>query len=192
MTLQARLTLYYVLLAVLMAGIISAVNLSNETQAQFEATLERAQMLQSLAVVQLKQAVNRQPTTPLREALQDPDLVSLYKYIMLFSHFAILEIAVVDSNHDNEILLDSSPEQVWARSCPYITISSCCVGQTNWYQKLRALLGHRAITSWNRCRCRCLRPTKCHCAGGDRSRHDRADDIGPVLQEAGQVSRCTR
>jgi signal transduction histidine kinase len=142
MTLQARLTLYYMLLAVLMAGIISAVNLSNETQAQFEATLERAQMLQSLAVVQLKQAVNRQPTTPLREALKDPDLVSLYKYIMLFSHFAILEIAVVDSNHDNEILLDSSPDRVGAL-LPSYTDFGTLVTQTNWYQKLRALQGSR-------------------------------------------------
>ena len=33
MTLQAKLTLYYVLLAVLMAGIISGVDLVNEMQA---------------------------------------------------------------------------------------------------------------------------------------------------------------
>ena len=137
MTLQARLTLYYVLLAVVMVGIISAVNLSKETQAQFDATLQRAQMLQRLAVEQLKQSVNRQPTAPLREALKDPDLVSLYKYIMLDSHYSILEIAVVDPAH-NEILLDSSPTRVGATLPPYPPFIPL-VHQSNWLQKLRAL-----------------------------------------------------
>ena len=64
MTLQARLTLYYVLLAVLMAGVISGVNLGNEMQSQFDATLERAKMLQGLAVEQLIQALDRQGLGP--------------------------------------------------------------------------------------------------------------------------------
>jgi signal transduction histidine kinase len=140
MTLQARLTLYYVLLAVLMAGIISAVNLRNETQAEFDATLERAQTLQRLAVQQLKQAVDRQPTTPLRDALQDPDLVSLYRNIMLFSHYAILEIAVVDPN--NEILLDSSPYRLGAKLPVYDDFEPL-VNQAGWYRKLRVLQGSR-------------------------------------------------
>lgn len=137
MTLQARLTLYFVLLAVLMASIISGINLINETQAQFEATLERAQTLKTLAVEQLKQAVNRQPTTPLRDALKDPDLVSLYGYIMLSSH-AILEVAVVDPKSDNEILLDSSPMRVGQKLPTYQDFAPL-VRSTNWYQKLRAL-----------------------------------------------------
>ncbi len=142
MTLQARLTLYYVLLAVLMAGIISGVNLINETQAQFDATLERAQMLQRLAVEQLKQSVDRQPTKPLRDALRDPDLVSLYKNIMLFSHWAILEIAVVDPAHENEIWLDSSAGRVGEKLPDYNNFAEL-VTNTNWYQKLRALHGTR-------------------------------------------------
>jgi hypothetical protein len=36
LTLPARLTLYYALLAVLMASVISGINLINETQAQFD------------------------------------------------------------------------------------------------------------------------------------------------------------
>lgn len=140
MTLQARLTLYYVLLAVVMVGVISAVNLRNETQAQFDATLQRAQMLQRLAVGQLKQSVNRQPTTPLPEALKDPDLVSLYKDIMLYSHYSILEIAVVDPKHGNEILLDDSPRRVGATLPKYPEFGPL-VKNTNWLQKLRALHG---------------------------------------------------
>jgi signal transduction histidine kinase len=139
MTLQARLTLYYVLLAVLMAGIISGVNLINETQAQFDATFERAQMLQQLAVKQVIQAIDRQPTTPIREALQDSDLVSLFKNIMLFSHYAILEIAVVDPNNENEILLDSITSDRVGAKLPVYKSFAPLVKQTNWYQKLRVL-----------------------------------------------------
>jgi hypothetical protein len=65
-TQQARLTLYYALLAVLMAGVISGVNLINETKAQFDLTLARAQMLQRLAVEQLIQV---KPTFPFRTPL---------------------------------------------------------------------------------------------------------------------------
>ena len=139
MTLQARLTLYYVLLAVLMAGIISGVNLINETEAEFDATLERAQMLQQLAVKQVIQAINRQPTTQIREALQDPDLVSLFKNIMLFSHYAILEIAVVDPNNENEILLDSnSTDRVGAKLQVYQPFEPM-VKHTSWLKKLEVL-----------------------------------------------------
>jgi len=65
-TQRARLTLYYALLAVLMAGVISGVNLINETKAQFDLTLARAQMLQRLAVEQLIQV---KPTFPFRTPL---------------------------------------------------------------------------------------------------------------------------
>ncbi|HEV2445414.1 MAG TPA: hypothetical protein VGS58_05810, partial [Candidatus Sulfopaludibacter sp.] len=142
MTLQARLTLYYVLLAVLMAGVISAVNLRNETQAQFDATLERAKMLQGLAVEQLIQALNRQPTTPLRDVLQDPNLVSLFRQIMLFSHYAILEIAVVDPGNGNEILLDSISRPAGAKLPAYDDFTPL-VMKTGWIEKLRALRGSR-------------------------------------------------
>ena len=142
MTLQARLTLYYVLLAVLMAGVISGVNLGNEMQSQFDATLERAKMLQGLAVEQLIQALDRQPTTPLRDALQDPDLVSLFRQIMLFSHYAILEIAVVDPGNGNEILLDSISRPAGAKLPPYDDFTPL-VTKTNWAEKIGALHSSR-------------------------------------------------
>ena len=142
MTLQARLTLYFVLLAVVLAGIISGVNLITDTQAQFDATLERAQMLKLLAVRQVKETVDRQPTKPLREALRDPDLVSLFSNIMLFSHFAVLEIAVVNPDNDNEIWLDSSPDRL-SEKLPYYDNFEPLVTHTTWYQKLRALHGNK-------------------------------------------------
>ncbi len=138
MTLQAKLTLGYVLLAVLMVSIISAMTLNNDMQQQFDATLERADMLQTVAVDQVRSALNRQTTKPLREALRDPALVALFHNIMLASH-AIIEVAVVDPNSDNEILLDSIPDQLGKRSPPYEDFRPL-VTQRGWYEKVRVLL----------------------------------------------------
>jgi len=138
MTLQARLTLYYVLLAVLMVGIIEAVNLANETQAQFESTLERASMLQEVAIEQVKQALLRDRTNSLREVLRDPSLVELFNEILLASH-AILEIAVVDESNNNEILLDSLPDRLGEHLGNYEPFQTL-VTQTGPIEKLQALL----------------------------------------------------
>jgi hypothetical protein len=70
MNLQAKLTLGYVLLATAMVAIISAVNLGTEMQQQFDATLERAEILKTVAADQVKSALNRQLKVPLREALR--------------------------------------------------------------------------------------------------------------------------
>lgn len=137
MTLQARLTLYYVLLAVVMVGVISAVNLANETQAQFQSTLERASMLERVALDMVKQTLQRNRTDSLREVLRDPSLVELFNNLMLASP-AILEIAVVD-NTDNEILLDSLPDQLGKRLNNYETFQTL-VTQTGPMAKLHALL----------------------------------------------------
>ena len=138
MTLQAKLTLGYVLLAVLMVGIISAMTLNLDMQQQFDATLERADMLQIVAVDQVRSALNRQTTKPLREALRDPYLVALFHNIMLASH-AIIEVAVVDPNSDDEILLDSIPDQLGKHSPPYEDFRPL-VTQRGWYEKLTVLL----------------------------------------------------
>ena len=70
MNLQAKLTLCYVLLAVLMVTIISAVDLGNDMQAQFEATLNGAECCQQLGGGHVgSQALNRSsPVTVARSA----------------------------------------------------------------------------------------------------------------------------
>src|SRR5215469_1818315 len=102
MTLQAKLTLGSVVLASLMVGLVSAVDLANEMDRQFESTWERANTLKTVASSMVSQSLNRQRRVPLREALRDADLQSLMIAIMSASH-AILEVAVVDP-HTNEIL----------------------------------------------------------------------------------------
>ena len=107
MPLRAKLTLGFVLLAVVMVGIISAVDLGYDMQLQLDATLERADSILAVATQQVILALNRQRPVPLREVLRDPALVGLFKNVMLASH-AILEVAVVDAKGYDEILLDLS------------------------------------------------------------------------------------
>jgi signal transduction histidine kinase len=131
MNLQARLTLSFVLLAVLLAGIISFVDLTGEINQQFAATLERAENLRTLASDLVGLSLNRQLTKPLSEAVRDPDVSTLLRDTMLASH-AIVEIAVL--NPQNEILADSIPDEIGKVLFPYHDFRPV-VTQNDWYGK---------------------------------------------------------
>ena len=137
MNLQSRLTLYFVLLAVLLVSVISAVNLAHDIQLQFDITLDRAESLRTFATDMVKATVARQPDKSLREALRDPDLTRLLQDTMLASS-AILEIGVVDP--DNEVLADSIPLlHPLGDRLPRYDDFQPVVANSNWYDKLRML-----------------------------------------------------
>jgi hypothetical protein len=135
MNLQARLTLYYVLLAVAMVGFISFVDLANDMNLQFNSTLERAESLRTFASDMVELSLNRQLTKPLEEALRDPELATLLRDTMLASH-AILEIAVVSP--DNTIVADTSPDELGKNQPAYDDFRPI-VTKTDWYDKWRVL-----------------------------------------------------
>jgi hypothetical protein len=94
MTLQARLTLWSVLLMLLIVGMISALDLGNEMQHQFEATLDRANLLKRVSAAYVLQILERQPTLdPVRAVQSDPHLAPQLLEILTASH-TLLEIAV--------------------------------------------------------------------------------------------------
>jgi signal transduction histidine kinase len=136
MNLQARLTLYFVLLAVVLVSVIAAVNLAQDIQLQFDSTLERAESLRTFATDMVVATVARQPDKSLREALRDPDLTRLLQDTMLASS-AILEIAVVDP--DNEVLADSVADHPLGEKLPRYEDFQPIVTRSSWYQKLRTL-----------------------------------------------------
>ena len=136
MTLKAKLTVGSVVLASLMVGLVSVVNIENEVQRQFDTTLERADNLKTVASTMVRQSLDRQRTTPLADALKDPDLARLLIDIIVASH-AIIEVAVVDQK--NVILADSDPNRVSVMSPPYPPFGPI-VTTTTWYGKLRTLL----------------------------------------------------
>lgn len=140
MNLQARLTLYFVLLAVLLVGVISAVDLSHDIQLQFDSTLERAESLRTFASDMVVQTLERQPDVPLREALRDPDLGKLLRDTMLASS-AVLEVVVTDPQ--GEVLADSVPDHPLGERLPHLTDFAPIVKNYNWYEKLRILYGNK-------------------------------------------------
>jgi len=136
MTLQAKLTLGSVVLASLMVGVVSAVDLANEMQRQFDSTLERAETFKVFATTVVSQSLNRQRNLPLREALRDPQLQTLLVSTMITSR-AILEVAIVDPH--NEILLDTYPARLGVTSPPYPDFRPL-VTSSSWSEKIRVLL----------------------------------------------------
>ena len=137
MNLKARLTLSFVLLAVLLAGTISGVDLAGEINQQFAATLERAENLRTLASDLVRVSLNRQSqlTKPLAEAVRDPEVSALLRDTMLASH-AIVEITVLSP--ENEILADSIPDEIGKIQLPYDDFSPV-VANNGWYGKWRVL-----------------------------------------------------
>jgi signal transduction histidine kinase len=136
MTLQAKLTLGSVGLVSLMVAVVSAVDLGNEMQRQFESTLARANSLKTVVTSMVSQSLNRQRTVAFREALRDPDLQRLFLDV-LSAGGAILEIAVVDTH--NEILADSDPASIGMFTPPYPNFQPLVTSKP-WYDKLRLLL----------------------------------------------------
>jgi signal transduction histidine kinase len=117
MNLQSKLTLGYVLLAVVIVSIISLLDLSTNMTQQFDATLERAEILNPVATKFVKRTLNTRLATPLREALRDPTLAADLLDLVTKAR-AILEIAVVDpKNH--EVLADSDPSRIGQSAGPY-------------------------------------------------------------------------
>jgi signal transduction histidine kinase len=138
MRLQAKLTMVAVLVMALAATLLAAFDLVNDMQRQFEATLERAQLLQRVSVNMVKQTANSQLTAPLDEALRDPTLAGDLEDIMAASH-AVLEIAVMD--HNNVILADSDTTRVGKISDQYPDFSQ--IASSGVFDKLPLLVGER-------------------------------------------------
>ncbi len=136
MNLRVKLTLGYVLLAVAMVFAISLVGLGNTIQQQFEANLERAEVLNLVATTYVKQTLNSQLTVPLREALRDK-MLAANLLDLLTNARAILEIAVVDPE-TNEILADSDPLRIGQKSGPYPDFRREVMA-SGWMPKVRLL-----------------------------------------------------
>jgi signal transduction histidine kinase len=135
MNLQAKLTLGAVLLETLIVGTISAVDLGNSMQIEFDGARKSAGMVRLLAGDYVAQTVNRMRDKPLREALRDPALFQGLKNVMTDSN-ELIEIAVVDPR--NEILADSDPSRLGVFEPPYPDFETW-VGSQTWLEKVNLL-----------------------------------------------------
>ena len=129
MTLQARLTLGFAALVVLMVAFISLADVTNDMQQQFEATLKRAELLAPVAAKYVTRSLNSQLSVQLDEAMRAPQLAADLLDLLTQEH-AILEIEVVDAN-TNQVLGGSDPARI---------------GETaNSYRNFRDLVLHSSV-----------------------------------------------
>ncbi len=136
MTLQARLTLSSVVVTTVIVAVVSAVDLGNDMERQFEDTLRRADLIRTVVTTNVGQAVERaQHDLSFRQALRQPELTGQLEAILANSP-SLTEIAVCD--HNNEILLDSDPKRLGETLLPYPDFTHL-VKNTGWPEKLRIL-----------------------------------------------------
>ncbi len=137
MNLQAKLTLGAVLLETLIVGAISAVDLGNAVQIEFESARKRADLVRLVASDYVAQALNSRafPKLSDREKLRDPDLSQRLERLMTES-VELIEISVVDPH--NEIWADSDPSRLGLVETSYPDFAALVAKQT-WWQKVNLL-----------------------------------------------------
>src|SRR5580704_10508091 len=138
MNLQAKLTLGAVLLETLIVGAISAVDLGNAMEIEFEAARKPADVVRLVAGDYVAQTLNRMRDKPLREALRDPSL-SLWLNNVMTASEGLFEIAVVDPH--NEILADTDPSRLGVFEPPYPDFQTL-VAET-WFEKVNLLASRK-------------------------------------------------
>jgi signal transduction histidine kinase len=135
MSTQTRLTLSSVLVMTAIVAIISVLDFGYQMDAQYQATLEHAELMKHVASNAVVEALNADRQHAWREALRASNLEGKLVDIITASH-ALLEIAVCDNN--NEILLDSDPTSL-GKKFPHYADFRPIVDNTNWLQKVRIL-----------------------------------------------------
>lgn len=133
MTLQARLTLWSVIVIGLIVGMVSALDLIQEIQHQFDSTLERSEGFLRLAE---NMVIHHGMTSP-EQMTDDPKLQGQLLDIMSMSA-TLLEIAVCAP--DGTIIVDSDPLQVGKKFPDYENFEQL-VKKGGWRHMLRVLLG---------------------------------------------------
>src|SRR4051812_43290437 len=109
MTLQARLTLSSVLVTTAIVTFISAVDLGNDMDRQFEGTLRSAKFIRAFVSSEVRRTVEREREMSLRQALRQPEITTRLVQVLADWPF-LLEIAVSDKK--GEILVDSDPKRL--------------------------------------------------------------------------------
>ena len=115
-SLQARLTLWSVLVMTVLVGAISAVDLNNAIQYQFSDTLKRAESTAQFCAALVRDALARGQELPIAEVLKTSEVSAELAQVLPLSQNG-LEIAVCD--RDNRILADSTPISVGEIFTPY-------------------------------------------------------------------------
>lgn len=136
MKLQLRLTLWSVLVMALIVTTVSALDLSDDINRQFDVTLKRAISIRQLAVSAVKRS--QDPKLMPKANIQDDETLRAEIHD-LFSEYPLTEIAVCD--RDNLILVstDDTPAKRWAPNLDDKSFEQLVTRASVW-KKLQVLL----------------------------------------------------
>jgi signal transduction histidine kinase len=119
MSLQARLTLWAIILVAAIVGIASALDISSEINREFYVTRHDTELIRQMTEELIRHSVEPSELAPVMTSVRP-----------------LVEIAVCD--RDQRIVGDSSPSRV-GRPCPQLPNWNEAIRQRNWFDKLRLL-----------------------------------------------------
>jgi signal transduction histidine kinase len=120
MSLQARLTLWAIILVAAIVGIASALDLSSEINREFYVTRHDTDLIRQMTEELIRHSVEPAELAPVMTSVRP-----------------LVEIAVCD--RDERIVGDSSPAKV-GQPCPELPSWNDAIKQRNWFDKLRLLI----------------------------------------------------
>jgi hypothetical protein len=136
MTLRTKVTLGSVLLATVIVTLVSGADLGSFMTMELEATLERAEVIQYVAMSDVIDALNRRRDVALREALRDPEL-NRKLLSLLRTPNGVLSIDIV-SAENGEVLASTLENRVGSTASDQDF--SRLVRERSWFDKLNALM----------------------------------------------------
>ncbi|MDQ6699170.1 MAG: ATP-binding protein [Acidobacteriota bacterium] len=134
---QARLTLWSIIVMALIVGFVSTLDLADEIDRQFQSNRQRAEAVLQIALDLVIDSLQPNFHSTVTSDISNKGLISEELQPLITVSHSLVEIAVCDPH--GRILADTKPEHVGAMF-PAIDSFSSLVNRTNWWDKLRVLL----------------------------------------------------
>jgi hypothetical protein len=137
MRLQVRLTLWSILVMTVVVSSVSAVDLINEINREFDLVLSRAKPIEGFVSSAVRRALERTKRATAAASVREDELLSSQLLDMLVEGEGMVQIAVCDL--DNNILNDSDTAHI-GTNLPRSEDFKKFVATSRWWDKLRLLL----------------------------------------------------
>lgn len=134
---QARLTLWSIIVMALIVGFVSTLDLADEIDRQFQSNRQRAEAALQIALNLVIDSLQPNFHSPVTSDILNRGLISEELQPLIGVSHTLVEIAVCDPH--GRILADTKPERV-GTDFPFMDSFSSLVNRTNWWDKLRVLL----------------------------------------------------
>ncbi len=137
MSLQARLTLWAILLTAAIVCLASALDVGSEFSRQFESTLHDANLIRQFAEEYVKHEIDRDPGACAQAAVEaDAPYLSAELAQIMSGAAPVVEVAICDDRL--RIIGDSLPSRIGS-TCPQLPNWNEQVNKSNWFDKVRLL-----------------------------------------------------